>query len=436
MVRRFGLALVAAALVRAAGAEPSTPIGLALVLDTSGSIGKEEFERSRALCTKVLEGLPAGSEAALFTFDDQSRLLLPWTSSPADMGKALSIVERTGRFTALHDALFDASLYLRDAAHGRRMLLLITDGKDEGSTLDLDDGLRVAFDNEIPVYAVGVGHVEERVLKRIAKLTSGEFTRLSETEGRTLATRMVSAPPPRGPAAARLALAEKPGPSAPAAVSSGSAPRGAAGPAAPASGRRLWAALGAALVATCALGFVFVRRRQPPRCPTCGLDLSSPLAACTYCSAKANERIAEAAAAKAKNGARARETDRSILSETVIARMNQTEEFLEKTVTLRERPVLAVTGGPGSGRVFTLSTETATGVGRARINDVVLDDVSVSSEHCRIHSEEGAFVLHDLKSTNGTFVNEKRVSRHPLAVGDLIKVGETVLQFRMDHGRA
>jgi pSer/pThr/pTyr-binding forkhead associated (FHA) protein len=45
-------------------------------------------------------------------------------------------------------------------------------------------------------------------------------------------------------------------------------------------------------------------------------------------------------------------------------------------------------------------------------------------------------VLHDLRSTNGTFVNDKRVSRHTLADGDSVQIGETVMQFRNEYRRA
>ncbi|HVD78839.1 MAG TPA: FHA domain-containing protein, partial [Vicinamibacteria bacterium] len=70
-------------------------------------------------------------------------------------------------------------------------------------------------------------------------------------------------------------------------------------------------------------------------------------------------------------------------------------------------------------------------------NDIVLnEDVAVSSEHCRIRPEDGKFVLHDLKSTNGTFVNDRKVTRQALTEGDTIQVGETYLQFRLEHRRS
>jgi hypothetical protein len=236
-----------------------------------------------------------------------------------------------------------------------------------------------------------------------------------------------------------------------------------------------WVLAGFGLVIAGVVGMALFRRRGHARCPTCGFELASPLSACTSCSAEANDRIAKHAGAKAdkprpvgidtmrrsgsplglvqnaysqssshangngSHGANGRGNgrgDQSVLSETVLARMNSTEEYLEKTVTLREQPVLVITAGPGSGRVFSLSHEMTTCLGRAKLNDIVLEDISVSSEHCRVRPEEGGFIVHDLKSTNGTYVNAKKVGTQPLVAGDVIQIGETSLLFRMDHERA
>jgi pSer/pThr/pTyr-binding forkhead associated (FHA) protein len=115
--------------------------------------------------------------------------------------------------------------------------------------------------------------------------------------------------------------------------------------------------------------------------------------------------------------------------------MNTTEEYLERTVTLQERPVLAITRGPRAGEVFELSALAATSIGRSRANDIQVEDVSISGQHCRVRPEDGQFVLHDLKSTNGTLVNERKVVRHVLAEGDVISIGETSLQYRHEMKR-
>ncbi len=115
--------------------------------------------------------------------------------------------------------------------------------------------------------------------------------------------------------------------------------------------------------------------------------------------------------------------------------MDLAGEPVDKTVLLMDTPVLTVTRGERKGEVFPLSGESSISIGRARANDVVLDDASVSSQHCRIRPEPGGFVVHDMKSTNGTQVNGRPIDHHRLAEGDVIQVGETSLQYRRERKR-
>ncbi len=75
-----------------------------------------------------------------------------------------------------------------------------------------------------------------------------------------------------------------------------------------------------------------------------------------------------------------------------------------------------------------------TTLGRASDNDVVLDDRSVSAHHCVISATEEGFVLADLGSSNGTFVNGERVTaERALTNGDLIRVGlDAVCDFTLE----
>ena len=116
---------------------------------------------------------------------------------------------------------------------------------------------------------------------------------------------------------------------------------------------------------------------------------------------------------------------------TVVARAPSELSPADRTLVLMGSPALVVTSGARSGETVRLGLGTATSLGRGPANDVVLPDESVSGQHCRIRPETGRFVLHDLESTNGTFVNGRRVGRHPLAEGDVIRIGETSIEFRM-----
>ena len=428
MQRRFLLVIGAAAALASSAPAPAAepPALVALTLDTSGSVGEADLARTRELALGILASLPQGSEVAVLTFDDQSRVVQPRTSHPEEVKAALGQARIAGRYTALYDALYDASRYLHDVRAPRKAIVLVTDGKDENSSLNLDDGLRVAVDNGIPVYAVGVGRVEERILRRIAKLTGGEYMAATEAEGPAVAGKILArplpstAPTPEAPTATAATPRGAPPASVPAAASV---------PKAPESRRSvpwLWAALVGGLGSAAALGWLALRRTRPARCPRCNRVLASAFSECPFCAAE-----------EALLAPREAETPlpESVLSETVVARLSSTEEFLEKTITLQEKPVLLVTAGASAGQVFNLSLESVTSIGRAKANDIVLEDVAISSQHCRVRPENGSFVVHDLRSTNGTFLNERRVTRSPLVSGDILKVGETSLQFRMDQRR-
>ncbi|HKC13505.1 MAG TPA: VWA domain-containing protein, partial [Vicinamibacteria bacterium] len=170
-----GGSLVLAALLMAPAVAKEPPALVALVLDTSGSIPRSELPHMRELVLGVLTSLPAGSEVAVFSFADQALLVQPRTSDPEAVRRAVDGLRISGQYTALYDALYDASRYLQDAGGGQRAILLITDGKDENSALNLEDGLRLAQETRIPVFCVGVGRVEERILRRIGKLTGGDY---------------------------------------------------------------------------------------------------------------------------------------------------------------------------------------------------------------------------------------------------------------------
>jgi pSer/pThr/pTyr-binding forkhead associated (FHA) protein len=68
-------------------------------------------------------------------------------------------------------------------------------------------------------------------------------------------------------------------------------------------------------------------------------------------------------------------------------------------------------------------------IGRLHDNTVVIDQPAVSSHHACIFREGETFVLEDLQSTNGTFVNERRISRVRLRHDDVILIGTKRLTF-------
>jgi pSer/pThr/pTyr-binding forkhead associated (FHA) protein len=68
-------------------------------------------------------------------------------------------------------------------------------------------------------------------------------------------------------------------------------------------------------------------------------------------------------------------------------------------------------------------------IGRRKDNDVVIDNLAVSGHHAKVDAVGDAFVLVDLQSKNGSFVNEQIVNSHWLKEGDVISIGKHLLVF-------
>lgn len=82
--------------------------------------------------------------------------------------------------------------------------------------------------------------------------------------------------------------------------------------------------------------------------------------------------------------------------------------------------------GPTPGKVYPLTRAEAT-VGRDMSTEVVINDSEISRRHARLFLQGGGYAIEDLGSTNGTFVNEKRVSGSmALQPGNVIRFGDNV----------
>jgi len=84
--------------------------------------------------------------------------------------------------------------------------------------------------------------------------------------------------------------------------------------------------------------------------------------------------------------------------------------------------------GTNVGATYLLDTET-TRIGRQPDNDVFLDDVAVSRRHAELTRSGGQFVLKDVGSLNGTYVNGHQVDEISLSHGDELQIGKFKLVF-------
>jgi pSer/pThr/pTyr-binding forkhead associated (FHA) protein len=94
-----------------------------------------------------------------------------------------------------------------------------------------------------------------------------------------------------------------------------------------------------------------------------------------------------------------------------------------------ERAALVVRKGDAPGTRYEIAAN-PTLIGRNPSTHVTLVDEGTSREHAVISQDDGVFTIEDLRSTNGTKVNGKRVRLAELHEGDEIQIGRTVFVFR------
>ncbi|MFN2504892.1 MAG: FHA domain-containing protein [Acidimicrobiales bacterium] len=104
----------------------------------------------------------------------------------------------------------------------------------------------------------------------------------------------------------------------------------------------------------------------------------------------------------------------------------------ELTVTLGElsatMAMVVVKRGPNAGSKFMLDSD-ITRAGRHPDSDIFLDDITVSRRHAEIARVDGEFVLRDVGSLNGTYLNRERIDEGTLTNGDELQIGKFKLVF-------
>ncbi len=139
---------------------------------------------------------------------------------------------------------------------------------------------------------------------------------------------------------------------------------------------------------------------------------------------RAGEEVRRGEAARGKHGAaHAKTADLDeVTGRTSVSAVSKVGEIA------KEAALVVLHGGDLGRRYLLAQPETA--IGRSSRCDIRVDHESVSRRHAMLRREGLSVFLRDLKSTNGTLVNDQRVgAERELANGDLIKIGRTIFKF-------
>jgi VWFA-related protein len=132
------------------------PVSLGIAIDTSGSMDGEKMLAARAAVDRFLfQHLGPDDEVFLYRFDSNAELVQGWTRDRARLRSALGRMSPRGG-TALYDAVAEAVPLAQRGQHKKKALVIISDGNDTSSQMDLRSLKQMIRESEVLIYAVGI----------------------------------------------------------------------------------------------------------------------------------------------------------------------------------------------------------------------------------------------------------------------------------------
>jgi VWFA-related protein len=159
------------------------------LIDISKSIQRSQFEEMREAIGEWIDALKAKDRMTIFAFGEQIRQLIDFTDDKAGLRAALKSVAPTDLQTKLYLALRDAINLGQRVEAGlpfRRVIVILSDGKDEGSGFSSDDIRTLVEQGHMPIYAIGSSQLRVKeqaqyleALNRLAVLSGGLYVKNS-----------------------------------------------------------------------------------------------------------------------------------------------------------------------------------------------------------------------------------------------------------------
>lgn len=394
-------------------------VAYAFLIDISGSMPREQFNAMRAAIQAWIGGLAPADRAAIATFGDDYQLRADFTGDRNQLVAALNSLAPHDQHTRLYLAI-DRAVELQQRVDSglpfRRVIVVLSDGKDEGSALTPDDVLLKLRASRLPIYSVGLSHLpgaeKQRyldVLNRFSNASGGLYEEAGtvpvpqlysairqailrvfvahlecpacQADGRAYPLEITLTQGERGLKAAPLDVIPLPGapdpPTAPPVSVWRSMPWW------------LWAAAGLVLLA---VAFALLRKRE----------------------------------------------DEVPVPDLAGIERGDTEKGGAETDTTPDAPgkamKLTVVIGHNAGFSHALTLSGTAVIGRAQECDVVVADPEVSNRHCELALVHGNVLVYDLGSKNRTYVNGVPIrGRHKLEPLDTIQLGDTELRVHFEE---
>ncbi len=393
---------------------PETVHALIIAIDTSKSISYRHFEKIKQSVREIVASLAESEKAAIVRFNDHVVQMNSLHATREQIVSNISALKRHGSKTLLYSALYDSLLKLRDMHGKQKSLYVFTDGKDEGSPVQLHDVVRLSKESGIPVHVICPAEQScTSLIKRLAQETGGNLA--SSIESFNVSSVKKSSIPRK--AEYLISYESK----------------------TPLDGKKHQLEIRfskGALSDRAFSDFATSSSVQPLNIPhlldiliaALILILIILLSLLIAIIIRSGHRLFREHVAPAPQKS----------SHPIFFDSFDDEPISTHAPTLTPRDPefayskawLVMKDGPASGKKFPIFWDETT-IGREASNTIVVPDQAVSLTHAKIKRFKDSYMLFDLVSENGTYLNEKKLLRpKTLCDWDEIKIGRTVFIFR------
>ncbi len=389
---------------------------LVFSIDSSRSISRKFLTRIKSDASMIVNSMGPEDRLSVYRFNDEVKLVSSFTTDKKRIIENIKGIKRHGNRTLLYNSIFDSLEVLEKIQGNRKAVIVFTDGKDEGSSVNEEDVIKMAKSGGLPVFFICLKTSKNiRKMSRISKLTGGRLVYSSDNENIAgIVKTLLSSIKERYKIKYRSALKRDGKDHSVEVKLKYDRLR---------DNHKVFFTIERSLFDISAIGnpilillsitmilvilvivilLYFIRKNKSTGFGTRGDDTTMP-------------RI------KPLPGEQFREESPDIPNETLLA---DDPEFSYSDVWLVEK------NGPETGSRLPIYFNEVI-LGRSEEASIVINDDAVSLKHAKIKAVKNDFFLYDLVSENGTFLNGNKLLRpKPLYDWDIIKIGRTELIFR------
>jgi VWFA-related protein len=407
-------------------AESENQVAILIAVDASLSMAGAPIDSVRSAIKSFADQFAENDQVGILVFHDDVEFICPFTSN-MDTLKSLADSIKAGGDTELYEGVYKGLDYLYEDKNlpKNKALIVLSDGKDEGTAYSDDEAIEKALEYGIPIFSIGYHTKAEkkylRVLERMAYKTGGQYNdapsikdidevydavyeQIQAQQSICFTASVFEADSLDHTIHVNIVTDE----------GTGNTSLVFQSPSGKNKKSNNWLAMAAILILLVSVSY-YINKRNKQKAEEEKQRLEKEKESLERELADEKQSQADKSQVQPDMTEKVEPDPRyTVISGRPGGQMAKVQFYFEN--------------GPLSGQSFSISDGMT--IGRSDSNLLTVSDQTVSGKHAKIVVKGGAFSIVDLNSTNGTMVNGQKISEMPIKTGDKVQIGKVNITIR------